>query len=207
MVDIALFCFYNGLMNRNQTTMQMILCAFFAALTAVLSQIALPLPFTPVPVNLATLSVFLSGALLGAKYGALSQFLFVLLGGIGLPVFSQFNGGLGVLAGPTGGYLVGYILASFVTGLLTHIALASQGGTNGTSGKSGKGQIRGILAMTAGLLVCYTLGTAWFVHLTGTGLVSALLLCILPFLPGDALKIFLAASLLRRLSRWVRFNG
>ena len=188
-------------MNRNQKTLQMILCAFFAALTAVLSQIALPLPFTPVPVNLATLSVFLSGALLGARYGAMSQLLFVLLGGIGLPVFSQFTGGLGTLAGPTGGYLIGYILASLVTGLLTHTALASQGSIGG------KGLIHSILAMTAGLVVCYALGTAWFLYVTGVGLVEAFLLCILPFLPGDALKIILAASLVRRLSRWVKVNG
>lgn len=193
MVDIESFYFYNGLMNKSQKTMQMILCAFFAALTAVLSQIALPLPFTPVPVNLATLSVFLSGALLGARFGALSQLLFVLLGGIGLPVFSQFTGGLGALAGPTGGYLIGYILASFVTGLLT------QGGSNSL--------VQNMLSMAAGLAVCYVLGTAWFVYVTGVGLVEALLLCILPFLPGDALKIILAASLVRRLSRWVKVNG
>lgn len=180
--------------------MQMILCAFFAALTAVLSQIAVPLPFTPVPVNLATLSVFLSGALLGARYGALSQLLFVLLGGIGLPVFSQFTGGLGALAGPTGGYLIGYVLASLVTGLLT---------SRKSSGRShaGKLPVRNVLAMSAGLLVCYCLGTAWFLSITGIGLVESLLLCILPFLPGDALKIVLAASLVQRLSRWVKVNG
>lgn len=184
MVDIMPSSFYNDpMMNRNHKTMQMILCAFFAALTAVLSQIALPLPFTPVPVNLATLSVFLSGALLGPRYGALSQFLFVLLGGIGLPVFSQFTGGLGTLVGPTGGYLVGYILASFVTGLLT-----------------GRLFVRNALSMSAGLLVCYSLGTAWFVYVTGTGLMEAMFLCIVPFLPGDALKIVLAAVLVRRLS-------
>lgn len=178
--------------NRSLTnTRLLILCAFFAALTAVLSQISIPLPFTPVPLNLATLSVFLAGGLLGAKYGALSQFVYVLLGGIGLPVFHNFTGGFGILTGPTGGYLIGYILAALVVGFLI----------KGKPTQATKSLPRLVIGMAAGLAVCYALGTAWFIFLTGSGLLEAFLLCIAPFLVGDALKIFLAALLVQRLKR------
>ena len=86
----------------SRTTM-MILCGIFAAVTAICSLITIPLGFTPVPVNLGTLSVFLTGGILGKKYGTLSMTVYVLLGAAGVPVFSGFRGGRGVLAGPTGG--------------------------------------------------------------------------------------------------------
>ena len=103
-------------MNRMKTT-KLVTCALFAALTAILSQIAIPIG--PVPINLATFSVFFAGALLGAKAGALSQLVYLLLGIVGLPVFSMFRGGPGVLLGPTGGYLAGYVLAAFLVGFIT----------------------------------------------------------------------------------------
>jgi len=78
-------------------TNRMILYALFAALTAICSMISIPLPFTPIPINLATLSIFLAGGLLGAKGGTVSQTVYVLLGAVGLPVFHSFTGGLGVL--------------------------------------------------------------------------------------------------------------
>ena len=103
-------------MNRLEKTRSLILCALFAALTAVLSQIAIPIQ--PVPVNLATFSVFVAGGVLGAKRGAISQAAYVLLGVIGLPVFASFSGGMGILLGPTGGYIVGYVAAAWLVGAL-----------------------------------------------------------------------------------------
>jgi biotin transport system substrate-specific component len=150
----------------------------------------IPLPFTPVPINLAMLAVFLAGGLLGPKYGTLSQAIFVLLGAIGLPVFAGFEGGLGALVGPTGGYIFGYIAAAFVVGLIT--------------GKSNRPNfLRLILAMIAGIFICYALGTIWFIISTGTGLVASLMMCIVPFLIGDALKIIAAVLLVRILKRFV----
>ena len=102
--------------KRYSNTAYLALCGLFAALTAVCTYISIPLGFTPVPVNLATLAVFLAGGILGMKYGTVSLMVYVLLGAVGLPVFSNFSGGPGVLMGPTGGYIAGYIAAAFIVG-------------------------------------------------------------------------------------------
>lgn len=174
-------------MTSYSKTVNLLLCALFAALTSVCSFISIPLPFTPVPVNLATLSVFLAGGLLGLKYGTISQAVYLLLGAAGVPVFHNFTGGLGILAGPTGGYILGYIAAAFLTGLVINLF----------GGKLSWPVL--ILAMITGLAACYTLGTLWFMVLTGTGLAPSLASCVVPFLPGDGLKILAAGILLRHL--------
>ncbi len=157
--------------------------ALFAALTAVFSQIAIPTPWM-IPVNLATCSVFLAGALLGARWGMASQFIYLALGLCGIPVFSGFRGGAQVLLGPTGGYIVGYVLAALVVGLFAE-RWTFRGGL--------------VLSMTCGLILCYALGTVWFMIATASTLSHALTLCVLPFLLGDALKILTAAILCKRL--------
>ncbi|MBC8528375.1 biotin transporter BioY [Christensenellaceae bacterium NSJ-44] len=169
---------------KKLSTRTLILCAIFAALTAVFSQIAIPLPM--VPINLAMLAVFIAGGVLGPWVGALSQVVYVLLGAIGLPVFSQFTGGLGIIVGPTGGYIAGYVVAALITGLTVQkwcspLPLA--------------------LGMVAGLAACYALGTAWFMVVTGSALGAALMTCVVPFLIGDAVKIAVAAMLSPRLRR------
>lgn len=158
-------------------------CALFAALTAVLSQIAIPIG--PVPINLATFSVFVSGALLGAKFGAISQAVYIVLGAVGVPVFSMFKGGLGVLLGPTGGYIIGYLVAAWLVGLITE--------------HFGNKIYVLALAMLAGFFAYMTIGTCWFMFSTKNGLLEALTVCVVPFLLGDALKIILATALARRL--------
>lgn len=174
--------------TRTQTK-SMVLCALFAAATAVLSQLSIPLPFTPVPINLATLAIFIAGGLLGPVFGSISLTVYVILGAVGLPVFAQFSGGVGIILGPTGGYILGYIGAAFMTGLIAKRLSHSFWGN--------------VLAMTAGLAVCYAMGTAWFMISTGTGLLAALGMCVVPFLIGDALKIACAAFLVNRLARHV----
>ena len=91
--------------------------ALMAAVTAVAAQITIPLPFSPVPFTLQVLAVILSGLLLGPRHGALSQVVYVLVGAVGVPVFAQFSGGLGVVLGPTGGYILSYPLAAAIAGL------------------------------------------------------------------------------------------
>ncbi len=170
-------------------TKKLILCALFAALTAVCSMISIPLPFTPVPINLATLSVFLAGGLLGSTGGAVSQLVYVILGAIGLPVFHSFTGGLGILTGPTGGYIIGYVAAAWLTGFVIE--------------KLGQGFYKNIAGMAAGLFACYILGTLWFMHVTSSGLTAALMLCVVPFLLGDAIKIFVGALIVKRLHKFI----
>lgn len=171
------------------TTRILCYCALFAALTGVASQLIIPLPFTPIVINLATLTVFLAGGLLGAKYGFLSMAVYLLMGLVGLPVFTQFRGGADVLAGPTGGYLIGYLFAALLTGVFYRLL--------------GHKPLGLILGMVCGLAVCYSFGTAWFMVLTGNGLWAALGMCVFPFLIGDGLKIALATFLTLRLRKAV----
>lgn len=206
-------------------TTYMALCGLFAALMAICSFISIPLGFTPVPVNLATLGVFLAGGLLGKKYGTLSLTVYVVLGAVGVPVFAGFRGGLSVLVGPTGGYIFGYIAAAFLIGLLVEFMLADRvedqtgvsvglvgeaaSGASGASVPSGstfspvQSRTKEILccafAMIVGLLACYLLGTLWFIVSTHTGIWASLVACVFPFLPGDALKIAAGAFLVQRL--------
>lgn len=166
------------------TIFEMCITAFFAALTAILTQIAIPIG--PVPITLGTFSVFLTGALLGAKLGAVSQTVYVLLGIFGVPVFASFRAGVGVLLGPTGGYLWGYILAAGLVGFI--------------SKRYGNKIYVLVLAMFAGYCVYTTTGTCWYVFSTETGVAEALMVCVVPFIPGDALKIVLAVVLAQRLN-------
>lgn len=160
-------------------TRQLCYTALFAALTAVCSQLAIPTPWQ-IPISMSTLAVFLSGALLGAKWGTLAQAVYLLLGLVGVPVFAGFRGGFQVLAGPTGGYLIGYLAAAALTGLLISRV---------------RTRWMPPVAMVVGLAACYAFGTAWFVILNQTPLGAALGMCVLPYLPGDALKI-VAATLI-----------
>lgn len=170
---------------KNRTTLSLVFCGMFAALTAVASQISIPIGL--VPINLATLAVFLAGGVLGAKKGAASQAVFLVLGFAGLPVFANFRGGAAALVGPTGGYLIGYVAAAWLVGsFCDHFGRKPL-------------ELTGFLI--AGLAICYFLGTAWFMFVTKNGLWSALTLCVFPFLVGDALKIAAALVLIPRLAR------
>ena len=175
----------NAASSRRTATRSLVLCALMAALTAICSQIQIPLPM--IPINLALFAVHLSGALLGWKYGALSMVVYALLGVIGVPVFAGFGSGPAVLFGKTGGYAIGYILAALLTALLTKAL--------------GRKFWSLCVAMVVGCAACYVLGTIWFMILTGADLVSALGWCVLPYLPGDAVKIALAAVLTMQLDK------
>ncbi len=166
-------------------TRRMALCALFTALTAVCSQVALPTPWG-VPVNLALFGVYLAGTLLGPWWGAASQGVYLALAAFGLPVMAGFQGGPAALFGRTGGYALGYLLAAAVTGALC---------------QKRRGFACLCAAMALGCAGCYAFGTVWFIALTGMAPRAALGLCVLPFLPGDAVKIALAAGLTRILDR------
>ena len=147
------------------------------AATAVAAQVAIPLPGSPVPVVLSNLMAVLAGLLLGPRDGAVAMVVYVLVGLAGVPVFAAGHAGAGVLVGPTGGYLVGFIVAAFLAGAVRR---------------------RNVwLATAAGMAVIYVLGLpwlAWTAHLTWK---RAILLGAVPFLPGDALKTIAAAAVAR----------
>jgi len=163
------------------STYHLVTVAMFAAVIAVASWISIPLPFTPVPVNLGTLAVMVTGALLGKKYGVISVITYILLGAVGLPVFAGFTGGLGHIVGPTGGYIVGYAVSAFLTGLLIEVFCKEKLTWQGVAA-----------AGFIGTASCYALGTIWFMMLTNTGIAGAMTMCVIPFLPGDAVKLICA---------------
>ena len=156
--------------------------ALMAAVTAVAAQISVPL--FPVPFTLQVLAVILSGLLLGPRYGALSQSIYVLVGAVGVPVFAQFSGGLAVILGPTGGYLVSYPVAAAVAGLAARAARdASRRRALWTS----------FLWGCAGLAVIYAFGAIWLSVVTDLPLAVALAQGVLIFVPFDLIKVALAA--------------
>ena len=186
-------------MNRKSALYSYLLCALFAALTAICSQIMIPLPFTPIPINLALLAVWVCGGVLGAKNGAIAILVYILLGAIGAPVFVGLQGGLGALAGPTGGYIVGYLPSVIVMGLLARRGLTADSGFL----RFVFIIVRGILAAAA----CYACGTAWFMISTGTGFIPAMLMCVIPFIPGDILKLIAAEAVSAALRRAQKQKG
>ena len=173
------------LMSSDTTSLRgMIYASLFGALTAVGAYIVIPLP--PVPITLQTLFLGLAGVLLGGRLAALSQVVYLLLGIIGLPVFAGGKAGLGVLFGPTGGYLIGFVVAAFVIGRL--VAL-----------KNRPGFVWLCLSLAAGAAVIYSLGVLQLSLVARLTPLKALAVGVLPFLPGDAVKIVLTALIARNL--------
>ncbi|MBQ7185082.1 MAG: biotin transporter BioY [Clostridia bacterium] len=176
-------------MNKGSKAYTVTLCALFAALTAVFSWISVPIG--PVPINLALLAVLLCGLILGPRQALIAVGVYILMGAVGVPVFAGFRGGAGVLLGPTGGYIVGYLPAAFISGLARE-----RGG--------GHAALKRVAFMALGVAACYLLGSIWFAVLRKAALWDTLCLCVFPFLPGDALKVALAAFLAPRIDDVIR---
>ena len=158
-----------------------VLASLMAALTAVGAYIYVPIG--PVPIILSTLFVILSGLLLGSRWGLTSMALYLLVGAIGLPVFSGGKGGFAHFMGPTGGYLFGYLFASWITGFISE--------------RSRGRMIVDIFAVIIGSLVLYAVGVPWLKMITQMSWTKALMVGVLPFLIGDAIKAFAVVILAR----------
>lgn len=173
-------------------TADMAYIALFAVGMAVCAWISIP---TVVPFTLQTFAVFLALGALGGRRGTWAVVVYLLLGAVGLPVFTGFRGGLGVLLGVTGGYILGFLAAGLVYRLVTS--------------RLGASRLAEAAAMALGLLVCYAFGTAWFLAVyartTGPiGLTAALGWCVFPFLIPDLVKLALATALARRIRRFLK---
>ena len=167
-------------------------CGLFAALLSVCAWLSLPI--ADIAFTLQTFGVLLTLALLGGKKGTLSIFLYLLLGAVGLPVFTGFQGGIGVLLGPTGGYLVGFLFSGLAYWLLCGIL---------NTGKTGS-----LMGMIFGLLVCYLVGSFWFWMLylsqgSPIGFAAVLAKCVVPYLIPDGIKLAAAWLLSHRLKRFL----
>lgn len=157
----------------------MTLSALFAALLAVCAWLSFPI--SDISVTMQTFGIFLSLLLLGGKWGTVSILIYLLLGAVGLPVFSGFRGGFGQLLGVTGGFLWGFLATGLVYWWLEGF--------------------KKIPALIAALLACYGCGCLWFYFYSGGGMGFILLRCVIPYIVPDALKLWLAYSLTKRLSK------
>jgi biotin transport system substrate-specific component len=147
-------------------------------LVVAMSQLVIPLPWTPVPITGQTFAVLIVGATLGSRLGSYSLALYLMEGIAGLPVFAGGSGGIGHLLGPTGGYMVGFVLAAGVVGWLAE---------RGWDRRPGKA----LLAFLLGELAIYLPGVLWLAFYVGSN--RALMAGFWPYLPGDAIKVVLAA--------------
>lgn len=167
--------------------------ALFTALIAVLAQISIPLPFTPVPITGQILGVFLAGAILGRRLGTIAVLVYLLLGAIGLPVFARGGAGIARFLGPTGGYLWGFVIGVYLLGWIVEGGKISY--------------FRVVSGMLACLAVVYFLGTlqlAYLLHLTWG---KALILGMIPYIPLDLAKLVLAAAVSLQVRRSLHRAG
>lgn len=154
-----------------------------ALLTAATAQLVVPLPFTPVPISGQTFAVLLAGAALGPARGAAAMGLYAILGLVGLPFYAEGSSGPAVIMGASGGYIIGFIVAAWVVGLLARRGLDRRVSST-------------VLAFLAGSLVVYAVGVPWLAIVAGTSLLGAIELGVIPFLIGDVIKAALAGILL-----------
>jgi len=154
-----------------------------AAVTAVAAQIAIPLPFSLVPFTLQVLAVVLSGLLLGPRYGALAQAVYLLVGVVGVPVFAQLEGGPGVILGPKGGYLLSYPIAATIAGQAAGAIVREP---------RRRALWEGFLWGCAALTIIYFLGATWLTVVAGLTPTEALVTGVAPFIPFDLIKVALA---------------
>lgn len=166
-------------MRAKRLRMQ-IMAALFSGITAVCAQIAFPIPFSPVPFSGQTLAVALAATILGARYGALAMILYTLLGAVGVRVFAEFNGGLHVLVGPTGGFIFGFIAAAYVTGKMIEM-------------RHSPGLVWAMCANAVGLVIIFTAGMVQLKFVANLGWAEAAMAGVVPFIPSGILKIVLAS--------------
>ena len=164
---------------KKSTVFNMTSCALMAALMCVLCPVSVPIG--PIPISLSILVILLTVYVLGTWRALVSYTVYLLLGAVGMPVFSGFQGGLAKLAGPTGGYLVGFWLMILVAGIIME--------------KGKRNLLVTILGMLVGVAIDYAVGTAWFVFQTESTVVHALDVCVYPFIPFDVAKIVIAVLL------------
>ena len=169
-------------MKKNSiSTKDIVHVSLFAAITCILAPNSIPLA-GGVPISLASLVAMLAGVMLGKKKGALSILIYVLIGAIGLPVFSGYKAGVSVLFGVTGGFILGFIPLAYISGYFSELADTKD-----------KPIIYQIIGMLIGTIVLYLIGMIWFEIVMKLPFLSALMDCVIPFLPGDLLKIGIVA--------------
>ena len=180
-------------MSQTNQLKDMIYAGLFAAFIAVMGWVAIPLPFSPVPITGQSLAVMLAGSLLTVRQAAFSVLTVILAGAVGAPVLAGGSGGLGVVIGPRGGYLLGFLIGVILIGLL-----------------KGSGQKLWRLALAnfvGGIIAVYLPGMLWLSAVTGMSLQQALIAGVLPYLPGDLGKVVVATAAGAAVARRLRTAG
>ena len=176
-------------MEKRRLSKNLVFTALFAAISAVSGFIAVPIPGTPIPIVLQNMMVVLSGMLLGPLLGTASTVLFIVSGLLGLPVLSGGTGGFAKLMGPTGGFIIGYAFSSLASGLV--------------AGRPAVGKkisiVRTIIVAVLGFLIMYVPGVLHFMRSLDKTFSETMALCVLPYLPGDAVKTVLCVILAKAL--------
>lgn len=162
-----------------KNTKILVITALFTAVICVVSPFAIQIG--DIPLSFGTLAIYIAAASLGWKYGTLSVIVYIMLGAVGMPVFTGFAGGLFKLVGLTGGYIFGYIFLALSAGLTVDL----------TGGKKWSYPV----GMVLGTVLLYTFGTIWYIIQSSAPLPAALGMCVVPFLPGDCVKIIVASSI------------
>ncbi|MCI8965995.1 MAG: biotin transporter BioY [Lachnospiraceae bacterium] len=161
----------------NTKTKEITLIGLMAAVTCIAGPLSLALPFSPVPISLTNLAIYFSVYILGMRRGTISYLVYLLLGLVGLPVFSAFTSGPAKLFGPTGGYLTGFIFMALISGYCID---------------RWNGQIKmSMVGMVAGTAVTYAFGTVWLAYQANMSLGEALAVGVYPFIAGDLAKMAL----------------
>jgi len=163
------------------TTRDLTTTALLAAIICILGPIAIPLSFSPVPISLCTLGIYFALAVSNFKVGVTSVILYVLLGLVGVPVFANYTAGVGKLAGPTGGYIIGYIFMAIIYALFLRFG--------------GNSLVLQIIGMVLGTLVCYGFGTYWLAKQLDMTFVAGLSVGVIPYIPGDIVKLIIALAI------------
>lgn len=183
------------------TTSDICKMGIFVVASAVLAQITFTLPFSPVPISMGPVGTFVAGIFLRPKCAFFTQIGYLTLGAAGMPVFGHFTGGLGILTGPTAGYLLAYPLMSLI------VSCSIEYGERVLALKPGESNRRlqaiVVSSLMVSVLLCYTLGTCWLMHLTKLPLAKALTLAVYPFIPLDAVKVVFSAFALLPLRKRV----
>lgn len=170
--------------EKKISTYLMARIAIITALLCVLAPFSIPIPFSPVPLSLTNFVIFLSLFILKWKPALISVGIYLLIGLVGLPVFSGFSGGFAKIAGPTGGYLIGFIPMVIVAGIIF------------SYGKDKKNwYMYYAIGALLGEIILYVLGTAWLSYGLGVGFYEGLFIGVIPYLPGDIIKLVIAAKI------------
>lgn len=164
--------------NTSDKTKTMVIIGVMAAVTCILGPLSIAIPVSPVPISLTNLAAYFSAYVLGMKRGTVSYLIYLLIGLIGIPVFSAFSGGPSKLFGPTGGYLIGFIFMAVICGFFIE--------------KWESKLYMHLLGKVLGTAVCYLFGTVWLAFQGHMSFAVALGAGVIPFLPGDFAKIVIA---------------